>query len=220
MMCVHGTVPVFCLRFEVLDDGKEDITDDEEGEGSHDGRAGDGKDPGRNHLARYVPVDGFNALGSAHTHDRSGYDMGRRYGQVKQRGRKDNNCRVEIGSKSVDGMHLENFAAYRTDDFPAAYTGSQGHGGSAEQFDDSRNFQCVDESAGKQGQCNDPHRFLGIIGSVGKGHESSGQYLQPVGRQVDDGRTVIMAEGKEEVHDNITDDDGGYRGQDKGEKNF
>ena len=41
MMCVHGTVPVFCLRFEVLDDGKEDITDDEEGEGSHDGRAGD-----------------------------------------------------------------------------------------------------------------------------------------------------------------------------------
>ena len=40
MMCVHGTVPVFCLRFEVLDDGKEDITDDEEGECSHDGRAG------------------------------------------------------------------------------------------------------------------------------------------------------------------------------------
>ena len=220
LMCVHGTVPVFCLTFDVLDGGKEDVADDEEGKGSHDCRAGNGKDPGRNHLARYVPVNGFDTLGGADTHDGARYDVGRRYGQVQQCGRKDDDCRVEVGSKSVNGMHLEYLAADGTDDFPSAYAGTQGHSSSAEQFDDSRDFQCVDESAGKQGQCNDPHGFLGIIGTVRKGHESGRQDLQPVGRQIDDRRTVAMTDGKDEIHDNIPDDDSGNRGQNQGEENL
>ena len=159
--------------FEVLNGDEEDVADDEEGKGSHDGRAGDGKDPGRDHLARYVPVNGFDALGGADTHDGARYDVGRRYGQVQQGSRKDDDCRVEVSRKSVNGMHLEYLAADGTDDFPSAYAGTQGHGGGAEQFDDGRDFQGIDESARKKGQGDDPHGFLGVVGAVGKGHESS-----------------------------------------------
>ena len=70
-------------------------------------------------------------------------------------------------------MHLEYRAADGTDDFPSAYAGTQGHGGGAEQFDDGRDFQGIDESARKKGQGDDPHGFLGVVGAVGKGHESS-----------------------------------------------
>ena len=56
---------------------------------THDGRAGDGQDPGRDHLASHIPVDSLDALGCADAHDGAGDDVCRRDGQMEERRRED-----------------------------------------------------------------------------------------------------------------------------------
>ena len=68
-------------------------------------------------------------------------------------------------------MHFKNLAADGADDFPTADTRPQGHGQGAEEFYQVRDFQAGDKTAGYQGQGDDPHRFLGVIGTVRKGHQ-------------------------------------------------
>lgn len=58
-------------------------------QGAHDSRAGNGHDPGRDHLPGDAPVDSFDALCRTDTHNRPGNDVCRRDGQVQQGGRED-----------------------------------------------------------------------------------------------------------------------------------
>ena len=141
------------------------------GDGTEDGCGRDGQYPGGDHLAGYIPVDCFNALGCADAHDGAGYDVGRGYGQMQQRCAEDDDSGVEVSGEAVYRLHAEYLAADRADDLPAADGRAERHSESAEDLDECRYFQRADVAAAQKCQRDDTHGFLGIVGAVSKSHE-------------------------------------------------
>jgi len=92
--------------------------------------------------------------------------MSRTDRQVQERRCKNNDGRIQIRRKAIDGFHLENLCAHRRNDTPATSGRTHSHRRSAGNLDPDRYFQRIDIAAAEQRHSNNTHGLLGIIGAV------------------------------------------------------
>ena len=92
--------------------------------------------------------------------------MRRRDRQVQERRRKDDDGRVEISCEARDWLELEDLAANRLDDAPAADGRAAGHRRRREDLDVRRDLEDIDVAAREQRQRDDTHRLLRIVRAV------------------------------------------------------
>ena len=155
------------------------------GQGAHRAGRGHGDDPGRDHASGHVPAH-LGAPADARTQDGAGRHLGGRQRVAEVAGQQDGRRRRRLRRHPLRRLDLGQALAHGPDDPPAADPRAQADGQGA-GHDHPRG--CLgtrgEGSVGDQGQGDDAHGLLGVVGAVGQRHHGGRADLpepEPVGR--------------------------------------
>ena len=84
-----------------------------------------------------------------------------------------------LGGEAVDRLELGDALAHRLHDPPAADRGPERQRRGRHDDDPGGTVDVGDDAGREQGEGDDAHRLLGVVGAVGEGHERRREDLQP-----------------------------------------
>ena len=143
-------------------------------------RRGQREDPGDDDVAGHAPAHGRHALGRARPHHGAGDRVGGGEREADVRGREDHRRAGALGREALGRVHLDDAAAHRPDDPPAARRRCRAR--SRSRPTTTTQFGVVGVARGRcavgdQRERDDAHRLLRVVGAVGEREQAARDHL-------------------------------------------
>ena len=111
------------------------------------------------------------AAARADTHDRARDDVRRRHRACRSGQGEHDRGRRRLGRETVDRLELDDAVAHRLHDPPPTDRSAQREGRRGNDDHPPRDRRRRDQPSREQRQGDDAHRLLGVVRTVGEGHE-------------------------------------------------
>ena len=150
---------------------------------AHECGGGQGDQPGDRHPAGDRPAHLGTRLADAAAQDRTGRHVGGRQGHARGAGAQDDRGRRRLGGQALRRLDLDETLAESADDTPATDVGAEADRERAAEDDPERQAVLLhvagQVAGGDEGERDDTHRLLRVVGAVRQRDERRGGDLAP-----------------------------------------
>src|SRR5215213_10982740 len=192
--------------------------DDERGEGGEGGRGWDREDPSPYDAASDAPSHGAESAGGAGAHDGARHHLRRAHGQPPRRCQLDHGRGDRLGGEPIDRLHPDDPGPHRADDAPTPGPRPEADRKGGGERDPRRDGELRKVARAKQGEGDDSHSLLRIVGSVAKCDETAGEELKSTERTVGLARTRSAEQVEKNDGEHVCYEEAGDRRRDQGDE--